>query len=126
MPALEFPITVALLERPMTVFRGCGGAGRLALVDAVRSNYETGRPAHPADLRATVLHMAVSMFEDAEVLLRLGRRRPDRIGTHLARVELQPGCGICLADTGSRGHWSVWGIPTELASCVVDVVAVRD
>ena len=45
--------------------------------------------------------------EDAEVLLRLARRRPDRIGTHLVRVELQPGRGICLADTGSRGHWSV-------------------
>lgn len=122
MPGFDFPITVALLERPMTVFRGCDGA---AVVDAMRSNYETGRPAHPADLRATVLHMAVSMFEDAEPLLRLARRRPDRIGTHLARVELQPGRGICLADTGSRGHWSVWGIPDELASCVVDVVPVR-
>lgn len=125
MPGLDFPITVALLERPMTVFRGCDDVGRAALVDAMRSNYETGRPAHPADLRASVLHMAVSMFEDAEVLLRLARRRPDRIGTYLARIELQPGHGICLADTGSRGHWSVWGILDELASCVVDVVPVR-
>ncbi len=65
------------------------------------------------------------MFEDAEVLLRLARRRLDRIGTYLARIELQHGHGICRADTGSRGHWSVWGIPDELASCVVDVVPVR-
>ena len=50
----------------MTVFRGCHDAKGAALVDAMRSNYEVGRPAHPADLRATVLHMAVSMFEDAE------------------------------------------------------------
>jgi len=125
MPGLDFPITVALLERPMTVFRGCHGAENAAVVDAMRSNYETGRPAHPADLRDTVLHMAVSMFEDAEVLLRLARRRPNRIGTHLVRVELQPSHGICLADTGSRGHWSVWGIPDELAACVVDVVPVH-
>jgi hypothetical protein len=126
MPGLDFPITVALLERPMTVFRGCHGVEDSALVDAMRSNYETGRPAHPADLRATVLHMAVSMFEEAEPLLRLGRRRPDRIGTHVARLELRPGHGICLADTGSRGHWSVWGIPTELATCVVGVVPVHN
>ena len=109
----------------MAVFRGCHDAGGAALVDAMRSNYETGRPAHPADLRATVLHMAVSMFEDAEVLLRLARRRPDRVGTHVARVELLPGRGFCLADTGSRGHWSVWGIPDQLAGCVVDVTPVR-
>jgi hypothetical protein len=113
------------LDADSLVFRGCHGEESAAVVDAMRSNYETGRPAHPADLRATVLHMAVSMFEDAEVLRRLGRRRPDRMGTHLARVELQPGRGICLADTGGRGHWSVWGIPAELAACVVDVVPLH-
>lgn len=121
MPVLDFPITVALLKQPMTVFRGCHGRESAAVVDAMRSNYETGRPTHPADLRATVLHMAVSMFEDADVLLGLARRRPDRIGTHVARIELRPGRGVCLADTGSPGHWSVWGIPDVLASCVVDV-----
>jgi hypothetical protein len=68
--------------------------------------------------------MAVSMFEDAEVLSRLARRRPDRVGTHLPRVELQPGRGICLADTGSRGHWSIWGLPDQLAACVVEVMLV--
>ncbi|MGO9971919.1 MAG: hypothetical protein ACLP01_03630 [Solirubrobacteraceae bacterium] len=124
MPTLDFPITVVLLERPMTVFRGCHGAEGAALVDAMRSNYETGRPANPADLRATVLHMAVSMFEDVEALVRLARRRPDRVGTHVARVELQPGSGICLADTGSRGHWSICG-PDQLAGCVVNVTPVR-
>ncbi len=86
---------------------------------------EPGRPTHPADLRATVLHMAVSMFEDGDLLARLASRRPDRIGTHLARVELERGRGICLADTGSRGHWSVWGVPGELAECVVEIVPVR-
>ena len=124
MPTRDFPISVALLERPTTVFRGCNGPEAVAVTDAMRSNYETGRSAHPADLRATVLHMAVSMFEDAEVLSRLARRRPDRVGTHLARVELQPGRGICLADTGSRGHWSIWGLPDQLAACVVEVMLV--
>jgi len=125
MPLLDFPISVALVEQPMTVYRGCHGPHGEAVTDAMRSNYETGRPTHPADLRATVLHMAVSMFEDAEVLSHLARRRPDRVGTHVARVLLRPDRGICLADTGSPGHWSIWGVPDELATCVVDVIPVR-
>ena len=36
---------------------------------------------------------------------------------HTSRASsCSPGRGICLADTGSRGHWSVWGIPDELAA----------
>ncbi len=107
------------------MYRGCHGSGGAAARDAMRSNYEAGRSPHPTALRATVLHMAVSMFEADEVLLRLARRRPDRVGTHLARLELQPDRGICIADTGSAGHWSVWGIPDQLAACVVDVELVR-
>jgi hypothetical protein len=115
---------VVLLERPMTVFRGCHGDDRAAITASMRSNYETGRPAHPADLRATVLHMAVSMFEDREVVLRLARRRPDRVGTHLAQLRLLPDRGICVAHNGSRGHWSIWGVPARLAACVVDVADI--
>lgn len=78
------------------------------LVAAMRSNYEAGRPPHPAERRAVAVYMAVSIFEDGELLRRLALRRPDRIGTHLARIELRPRLGICLADTGSKGHWSIW------------------
>lgn len=125
MARLDLPITVDMLRRPKVVFRGCNGADHVAIVDAMRSNYETGRPTHPVDLRTTVLHMAVSMFEDGHMLERLAVRRPDRIGTHLAQIELQPDHGICLADTGSPGHWSIWGVPEELADCVLEVVPVR-
>lgn len=125
MARLDSSIRVDVLQRPLVVYRGCHGSDAGAVRDAMRSNYETGRSPHPADLRATVLHMAVSMFEADDVLLRLARRRPDRVGTHVARLELQPERGICLADTGSAGHWSVWGIPEQLAECVVDVEPVR-
>jgi hypothetical protein len=126
MPSLGFPITVELVEEPRTLFRACHGSTVTEITAALRSNYETGRPPHPADLRATILHMAVSMFENEERVLNFARRRPGRLGTHVARVELQPGHGICVADTGSAGHWSVWGRPAVLVDLVSNVVPVGD
>jgi hypothetical protein len=122
--AVQTEFLVVVLQEPQTLHRGCHGAGRAALEAALTSNYQAGRTPHPADLRATALHMSVSMFEDPEVIARLVERRPDRVGTHVARVDLQPGHGVCVADTGGPGHWSVWGIPARLAECVVDVTQV--
>jgi hypothetical protein len=108
----------------MTLYRACHGADRTALETALTSNYQAGRSPHPSDLKATVLFMAVSLFENRGAVSHLARRRPDRIGTHIATVELQPGHGVCIADTGSTGHWSVWGIPAQLAEFVTDVSEV--
>lgn len=77
------------------------------------------------DLRATALHMATSLFEDRSFVERLARRRPDRIGTHVMQIELQPGAGVCLAKTSGPGHWSVWGVPATLAAWVTGVEEVR-
>ena len=51
---------------PVVVYRGCRERSATALTDAMRSSYELVRKPHPADLRATVLHMAVSMFDDGD------------------------------------------------------------
>ncbi len=68
------------------------------------------------------IHMAVSGFEDRDGLARLARRRPERIGSHILRLDLRPGLGICCTDaTGGPGHWSIWGTPAHLRSCVVDI-----
>jgi len=122
----SFPITVQLLERQLVVYRGCRGTSAKALTDAMRSNYELGRKPHPADLRATVLHMAVSMFEDGDRLRRLALHLPERIGTHIARLELPAGQGICFADTGSIGHWSVWGRPGVLKNAIVELTPIAE
>lgn len=119
-----FPIEVDVVRRITTLYRGCHGTEMPQLVRGMRSNYEEGRRPHPAERKAIVTFMAVSMFEDRDWLRRFARQRPDRIGTHIARVELRSGLGICLADTGSEGHWSVWGLPRHLARCVVDVEPV--
>ena len=92
----------------------------------MRSNYEQRRRPHPAERKAIVTFMAVSMFEDGARLIDFARLRPERIRTFIARVVLSPGLGICLADTGSAGHWSLWSLPDRLADCVAEVVAVDD
>jgi hypothetical protein len=68
--------------------------------------------------------MALSTFDDAGKLLPFARMRPDRVGSHIARLELRPGSGICFADTVSDGHFSVWGRADVLAAHVVSVEAV--
>lgn len=110
--AFEREFRVVVLDEPMLVHRGCHGVDRAALVDALTSNYQAGRlPPHPAEVHASVLAMATSVFEDPATVQVLGRRRPARIGTHIATIELRPGRGVCVADTGSRGHWSGVGDP---------------
>ncbi len=112
---------VVVLQEPKTLHRGCSGDDPRSLMEALSSNYEMGRSPHPQDLRATVLHMAVSGFEDRDRLASLARRRPQRIGTHILTVELQPRVGVCVADTSGPGHWSIWGVPAHLAALVIDV-----
>jgi hypothetical protein len=116
---------VSVLDRPLVVFRASFGAAEHDLLDALRSNYERGRGGNPSDLYATVVHMAVSGFEDRDGLARLARRRPERIGSHIVRLDLRPGLGICCTDaTGGPGHWSIWATPAHLLACVTDVERV--
>lgn len=125
MARFEMEFRVVVLGDSHTLYRACHGRDRRALERAFTSNFQAGRePPHPADLHATVLHMAVSMFEKRENLGRMARRRPDRIGTHIATLGLEPGHGVCIADTGGAGHWSVWGVPAQLTAFVTDVQAV--
>lgn len=125
MSQVKFPISVHLVERPRVLFRAVHGPEQPELIEAMRSNYDAQRPPHPSDRKATVLHMAVSMFEDGGALARFASRAPERLGTYVARVELRPGQGVCIADTGNHGHWSVWGRPDVLAAMVTTAISVR-
>ena len=56
MAEFESEFHVVVLQEPTRLYRGCFGPDRV--VEALKSNYENGRNPHPADLRATILHMA--------------------------------------------------------------------
>lgn len=108
-----------VLDREMRLYRAVVDPGRVE--DDLKSNYERGRSPHPQDLRATVLHMAISLFEDPDVVERVARRVPNRLGRFIVTIDLLPGFGICVADTSGPGHWSVWGRPAQLRDFVTDV-----
>ena len=115
----ESEFHVVVLEEPKTLYRGCFDAEDP--IEDLRSNYERGRGGNPVDLYVTALHMAVSMFEDRDLVARLCRRSPDRLGEFVAQIDLQPEFGVCIADTRGPGHWSIWGRPTQLREFVTDV-----
>jgi len=87
-------------------------------LDSFRSHYELQRPPRGPEVRAAVIHMAVSMFEMADPCWALIDRTNGRIGDHVAELRLVPGRGVCAAKTGGPLHWSVWGGPAVLQAAV--------
>jgi hypothetical protein len=114
-------IEIVVIEEPQRLYRVSRARDDEQFVDAFRSHYEQRLPPRGPENRAAAIHMALSMFESADVAAQLARRVP-KLGGHVATVDLEPDLGLCVAKTGGPAHWSVWGRPLQLASCVTDVV----
>lgn len=97
--------------------------------DLFHSKFALSKPPFPLAREATVLYMALSMWDetgfDKLETLALNPAAPQ----FRAAVRLKPKIkghltGICIADTDVQGHWSVWGTPTKLGACLVDIQPV--
>jgi hypothetical protein len=117
-------VEVIVVDEPQRLFRVTRAHEDERFVEALRSHYEQNLPPRGPEDRAAVIHMALSMFASVEVAAQLAERVP-KLGGHVATVDLAPGLGLCVAKTGGPAHWSVWGRPLQLESCVTDVVKVR-
>jgi adenylosuccinate synthase len=73
------------------------------------------------DAHATVIQMALSTWTSSDHAVGLSRRLPSQLGEYVARLEIQPGEGVCVAESGPRTHRSIWGRPLQLAAFVTDV-----
>ena len=111
-------VLVRVLEDETRLFRASRGDGDPAQLDSFRSHYELQRPPRGPEVRAAVIHMAVSMFETAEPCWALIDRTKGRNGDHVAEMRLVPRRGVCAAKTGGPLHWSVWGDPVALQAAV--------
>ena len=116
-------VDVRVLETEMQLFRIYRSADEAGRLDSFRSHYELQRPPRGPENRATVLHMALSMFETADACWKLVERTRGKIGDHVAELRLLPDRGICVAKTGGPMHWSVWAGPDVLQDAVATFIA---
>jgi hypothetical protein len=119
MRSLLINVDVRVLDAEMRLYRACAGSGSSSVaLDSFRSHYELRRPPRGPEHRATVIHRALSMFEEPEPCWNLIERTRGKIGDHVAELRLTPGHGICVARTAGPLHWSVWGRPEILHDAV--------
>jgi hypothetical protein len=71
---------------------------------------------YPRPLGSRDEHMSISCWEDREHLRTLAREYP-KIGSFIVAFEVRGELGIWLAETGTQGHYSVWGRPADLQRC---------
>jgi hypothetical protein len=111
-------VRARVLEDEMRLYRATWAEHDPAQLDSFRSHYELQRSPRGPEIRAAVIHMAVSMFETAEPCWALIDTTKGRIGDQAAELRLGPGRGLCVAKTGGPLHWSVWGDPAVLQAAI--------
>lgn len=107
-------VDVRVLETEMRLYRVCHASAEAGQLQSFRSHFALERPPRGPENRATVIHMAVSMFETADACWKLIDRTRGKIGDRVAELQLVPGHGVCVAKTGGPLHWSVWARPEVL------------
>lgn len=113
------------VAEPIDLFRIVRGATRGApnVLDSLRSNYEREARPRGLEVESALIHFGLSMFVTFEAAAdRATRWRA--LGTHIARVRLEPGKGFHVAETGAAVHRTVWGRPLQLLTCIVDILPV--
>lgn len=93
-------------------------------VEGPRSHYERGAPPRGYERRLAAIHMGLSVFSTRAAAAAMALKWP-KIGMFVAELGLEPGNGLCLADTGQPGHWTLWGRPLQLLSAIADILNVE-
>jgi hypothetical protein len=98
-------------------------AGRLER--AFIANHAKGKPPRGAEIESTLIHRGLSAY--ASPAQAAGKARQfANIGDRLAVLDLRSGKGTNVASTGERGHYTVWGAPSDLAACVTRIILVEE
>jgi hypothetical protein len=113
------------VDEPTDLFRIVKGASRGApgVLESFRSNYERDAPPRGIERESALIHFGLSMFVTFDAAADRADRWP-ALGTHVARLRLEPDQGFHVAETGARVHRTVWGRPLQLLACVADILPV--
>ncbi len=119
-------LVVAPVRETAIVYRIVRGADRSApaVLDSLRSHYERGAPPRGYERRLAVIHMGLSVFSTPSAAGAIALKWP-MIGTFIAELNLEPEHGFCFADTGQRGHRTLWGRPLQLLDSIADIVPMQ-
>jgi hypothetical protein len=119
-------LLVVPVRESTAVYRIVRGADHSApaVLDSLRSHYERGAPPRGYERRLAVIHMGLSVFSTRAAAGAMALKWP-MIGMFVAELDLEPGNGICLADTGQPGHWTLWGRPLQLLGSIADILHVE-
>jgi hypothetical protein len=98
------------VEEETTLFRLCSKRPRER---DFLSHYEKGRV---LDEGVAAIQMGLSMWETADMAV----ARASRSG-FVCRLTIPPGKSVVVAKTFGPGHYTVWGLPPLLTSCVSEV-----
>lgn len=125
MSTADLDLLARHVAEPVDLFRVVKGSSRGApgVLESLRSNYE--RDARPRGLEreSVLIHLGLSMFVTFDAAADRATRWP-ALGTHIARMRLEPGYGFHVAETGARVHRTVWGRPLQLLACVADILPI--
>ncbi len=85
-----------------------------------RSHYEMGAVPRKTQIESALIHMGLSMYDSDRMpaLVNLANRYGDKLGRFVVSVQMDGDLGVWLAETGSLGHFTVWGRPADLQRCV--------
>lgn len=98
-------------------------AGRLER--AFVSNHTRAKPPRGAEIASTLIHRGLSTYASPAQAAAKARQFMS-IGDRLAALDLRAGRGANVAPTGERGHYTVWGEPSDLAACVTRIILVEE
>jgi hypothetical protein len=123
--ASDLDLLARHIAEPVDLFRIVKGATRGApgVLGSLRSNYERDATPRGVERESVLLHLGLSMFVTFDAAADRALRWP-ALGTHIALVRLEPGCGFHVAETGALVHRTVWGRPLQLLACIADILPV--
>lgn len=106
------------VDDPSDLFRIAKGANRGApgVLESLRCNYERDAPPRGIERESALIHFGLSMFVTFDAAAGRVHRWP-ALGSHVARVRLEPGQGFHIAQTGARVHRTVWADPAVAGVC---------